>query len=152
MKIRFLMICVLVVGLSVVISLFMISGSLDEKIPKEDTESIDDRESLKEVVYANTICSNFWRTDLFEMWDDKTYDYKNDPIFQECLQVLEFEKYANTSYNPNPEQLKTILDYCVDSKELVDSKDLSYSNETHYIDTVSCEWQDLDLIKNNPEK
>ena len=141
----------MVIGLSVLVSLFMISGFFDEKIPRETTESIDDRESLEEVVNSNNICSKYYRSKLWGMLENKTYDYKNDPIFQECFQVLELEKYANTSYDPNPEQLKTILEYCIDSKDLEDANDLSYSNETHYIDTVRCEWQNLDMIKNSTQ-
>ncbi len=81
------------------------------------------------------------------MWENKTHDYKNDPIFQECSQWLEFEKYANTDYDSSSKQLESILEYCVDSKDFVDTKRLSYSNDTHYVDTVNCEWQALEMIK-----
>ena len=149
MKTRLWMTSAIVVGLSVLISFFLISGYFDAKIPESSTESIDDRESLKEVVNSNTACSIHWRTNLWKMWDNNTYDYKNDPIFQECFQWLEFEKYANTRYHTKPEQLDAILEYCIDSKDFGDTKGLSYSNETHYIDTINCEWQDLGMIKNN---
>ena len=79
---------------------------------------------------------------------NRTYDYKNDPIFQECSWVLELEKTTNTSYDPNPEQLKAILEYCIDSKDLVYTIGLSYSNDTFYIDTVNCKWQELEMLKN----
>ena len=114
-----------------------------------DDECIDDdREYLKEVVYASNACSVHWRTNLFDMWENKTHDYKNDPIFQECSQWLEFENYANTVYDPNLKQLGDILERCIDSKDPIDTKGLSYSNDTHYIDTVNCEWQKLEMIKN----
>ena len=106
----------------------------------------DNRESLKEVVDSNNVCSIRWRSELWDMWENKTHDYKNDPIFQECSQVIEIEKYANTPYDPNPEQLQAISEYCIDSKDLVDTMGLSYSNDTHYIDTVTCEWQELERI------
>lgn len=141
MKTRLLLILVIIIGFSALLSLFLI------EIPSESS-MYDDRESLKEVVYSNTICSKYYRLELFDMWDNRTHDYKNDPIFQECSHVLEFEKYANTTYDPNPEQLKAILEHCIDSKDLVDTEGLSYSNNTHYIDTVNCEWQGLEMIKN----
>ena len=42
------------------------------------------RFDLKEIVYASTTASIFWRGELFEMWNNKTHDYKNDPIFLEA--------------------------------------------------------------------
>ena len=49
----------------------------------------DNREDLREVMYASTVCSTFWRTDLFEMWENKTHDYKNDSIYQECREMFD---------------------------------------------------------------
>ena len=57
-----------------------------------DGSPFDDGKYLKEVVYASTDCSRFWRTNLFEMWDDPGYDYKNDPIFIECSEALKQKK------------------------------------------------------------
>ncbi|QMU55174.1 MAG: hypothetical protein GKS07_09955 [Nitrosopumilus sp.] len=42
------------------------------------------RFDLKEIVYASTTASRYWRGELFEMWNDKTHDYKHDPIFLEA--------------------------------------------------------------------
>ena len=53
--------------------------------------SANDRESLKEVVYSNTDCARYWRVELLDMWNNQTYDYKNDPIFQECYEALQNE-------------------------------------------------------------
>ena len=147
MKTRLLMITTIIVGLSVLISFFIISGFSYETNPRGNIESINNRESLKEVVWANTACSVHWRVNLYEMWDNSTYDFKNDPVFQECLQWLEFEEYANTRYHTNLDQIKAILEYCIDSKDLVGTEELSYSNNTHYIDTVNCEWQALTTIR-----
>lgn len=144
MKTRLLLILVILIGFSALLSLFLI------EIPSESS-MYDDRESLEDVVNSNTVCSIHYRTELWDMWDNKTYDYKNDPIFQECSQVLEFEKNTNTSYDPNPEQLKAILEYCIDSKDLVDTIGLSYSNDTHYIDTINCEWQELKMMKSEAD-
>jgi hypothetical protein len=47
------------------------------------------RAPLLEVVHANTSCSAFWRVELMEMTQDPKYDFLNDLIYQECLQVLE---------------------------------------------------------------
>lgn len=133
------MIVVTVVGFSALLTLFLM------ETPSESNMS-DGREDLKEVAYSNTICSNYYITEFFDMLDDQNYDYRNDPIFQECSQVLEFERYADTAYDPNPEQLEAISEYCIDSKDLVDTKGLSYSNDTHYIDTVTCEWKKLENL------
>ncbi len=54
--------------------------------------SFPEREDLKEVVYSNTDCAKFWRVELFSMWDNQTYDYKNDSIFKECSKALDNEK------------------------------------------------------------
>ena len=107
------MIIVTVVGFSALLSLFLI------ETPSESNMS-DSREDLKEVAYSNTICSNYYINEFFDMLDDQNCDYKNEPIFQECLLVLNFEKYANITYNPNPEQFDAILNYCVNSKDLID--------------------------------
>lgn len=138
---RFLLILTVIVGFSALLLLFLVQN------PSVSNVS-DDREDLKEVVYSSTVCSNHWRVELFEMWDNKTHDYTNDPIYQECSEWLEFEKYANTSYDPSPVQLEAILEHCIDSKDLVETKGLSYSNDTHYIDTVNCQWQALGRIGN----
>lgn len=49
----------------------------------------DNREDLREVAYASTACSIFWRTNLFDMWENETYDYKNDSIYQECREMFD---------------------------------------------------------------
>lgn len=136
----FLIILAILVCFSVLLLLFLF-----EK-PSESNIS-DDRKDLKEVVYASNLCSIYWRGELFEMWDNKTHDYKNDPIYKECFEWLEFEKYANTAYDPSPVQLDAILEHCIDSKDLVETTGLSYSNDTHYIDTINCEWQALEMIR-----
>ena len=142
MKTRSLMYFVLIVSSSVLVSLFIISDISYE------THSKDSRDDLEKVVNSNTVCSIHYRTELWDMSSNKTYDYKNDPIFQECSWVLELEKNTNTDYDPNPNQLEAILEHCIDSKDLVDTIGLSYSNDTHYIDTTSCEWQKLEMMKN----
>lgn len=130
MKTRLLIIIVIVLS-----SIFLIGMQINHSLENPT------REDLKEVVHASNSCSQYWRGELFEMWGNKTHDYKNDPIFQECLEWLEFEKYTNTSYGSDRKQLKNILEHCIDSKDLIETKGLSYSNDTHYIDTVSCEWK-----------
>ena len=84
-KTRLLLTLAIAIGLS--IFLFFIF----ENPSKSDISN--GREDLKEVVYASNSCSTYWRTDLFEMWNNKTHDYKNNPIFQECSKWLEFEKH-----------------------------------------------------------
>lgn len=84
MKTRVLVILVIVTGFSTLSLLFLFEN------PSESNMS-DGREDLKEVVYASTPCSTYWRTNLFDIWENKTHDYKNDPIFQECYQGLEFK-------------------------------------------------------------
>lgn len=42
-----------------------------------------------------------------------------------------------------PEQLEAILEYCIDSKDLVDTVGLSYDNGTHTIDAINCKWADI---------
>ena len=49
-----------------------------------------------------------------------------------------------TMFDNTPEQLKAILKHCIDSKDLVDTVGLSYFNDTHFIDTIACEWQRID--------
>ena len=90
--------------------------------PSESNMS-DDRDDLKEVVYASTSCSTFWRTNLFDMWENKTHDYKNDLIFQKCSQWLEFEKYANTAYDSSPKQLNLSWSIVLIQKILLTQKD-----------------------------
>ncbi|MCA9820419.1 MAG: hypothetical protein KC440_06665 [Nitrosarchaeum sp.] len=131
---------VIVIGFSFLSFLLVFEITSDGNIP-------DDRESLKEVAYSNNVCIKYYRTEFFDMLDEQNYDYQNDPIFQECYQVMQFEKYANTAYSPDSAQLEAILEYCIDSKDLVGTKGLSYSNSTHYIDTVTCDWQELEMIK-----
>lgn len=130
----------MIVGVSALLLLFLFEN------PSESNMN-DDREGLKEVMYASNLCSTYWRGELFEMWDNKTHDYKNDPIYQECSEWLEFEKYTNTAYDPSSVQLDAILEHCIDSKDLVETIGLSYSNDTHYIDTVNCKWQEIELIR-----
>lgn len=40
-----------------------------------------------------------------------------------------------------------VREHVIDSKDLVDTIGLSYSNDTHYIDTTRCEWQELEMMK-----
>ena len=82
MKTKFLIILTLIIGFSALSLLFIFEEPSELKVS-------DDRRDLKEVVYASTICSTFWRTNLFDMWENKTHDYKNDPIYQECREMLE---------------------------------------------------------------
>lgn len=76
---------VVILAVSILIFYFIQEKSF-ESLPEID--SINDREDLKEIVHSNTICAKFWRGELFEMWDDINRDYKNDPIFIECLDAL----------------------------------------------------------------
>ncbi|MCH9659254.1 hypothetical protein K0U27_11325 [archaeon] len=39
--------------------------------------------------------------------------------------------------------MKTMRDYCRDTRDLTGAKSLSYSNLAHYIDTVACEWMEF---------
>ncbi|MGY5147907.1 MAG: hypothetical protein ACW9W4_07910 [Candidatus Nitrosopumilus sp. bin_7KS] len=48
-------------------------------------------------------------------------------------------------------QLKAVLEYCIDSKDLVEMVGLSYYNETHFIDTITCEWQKHDGLQIDSE-
>ena len=63
--------------------------TFDDDYSHDIKTALDPRDDLKEVVYASTICSTFWRTNLFDMWENKTHDYKNDPIYQECREMLD---------------------------------------------------------------
>ena len=85
MKSRLWMIIVIGIGLFSFISFLIISEISYEEI------FLDDRESLKEVVYSSTDCARYWRLELFAMWKNQTYDYQKDPIFQECFKALENE-------------------------------------------------------------
>ena len=76
----------IIAGISTLAIFFVISEFTYDESP------FDDRKFLKEVVYASTDCSGFWRTDLYEMWGDPGHDYKNDPIFIECSEALELQK------------------------------------------------------------
>ena len=49
-------------------------------------------------------------------------------------------------------QLEAILEHCIDSKDLVDTVGLSYYNNTHSIDTVTCEWQNYNGEQINSEE
>ena len=102
MKIRNKMILSLIIILAVSIPTFYLTQNTSFESQPE-TDSINYREDLKEVVYSNTDCAKFWRGELFEMWDDVNHDYKNDPVFIECsdaltsqrhLANLEFEKWS----------------------------------------------------------
>lgn len=45
-------------------------------------------EEFKDVYYDNaTGCVKYWRLELTEMENNIFYDYKNDPIYQECLEI-----------------------------------------------------------------
>ena len=56
-----------------------------------------------------------------------------------------------TAYDSSIEQLEAILEYCIDSKDLVDTIGLAYHNNTHSIDTVTCKWQNYDGVQINSE-
>ena len=86
MNARLLMMSAIISGFSTLVVFVVISEY------EYDESPFDDRKYLKEVVYASTDCSRFWRTNLFEMWDDPGYDYKNDPIFIECSEALKQKK------------------------------------------------------------
>ena len=95
------MIIYLVAILSVSIPIFYFTQETFET--STPIEPVDKREDLDEVIHSNTSCVSFWRTELFEMRKDVTYDYKNDPIFKECsdsltsqrhLESLEFDKWS----------------------------------------------------------
>ena len=66
--------CIFVIGLSLV----YIPAYLDcpEGMQLDLSCSFPEREDLREVVYASTDCSIFWRVELFSMWKNQTYDYK----------------------------------------------------------------------------
>ena len=86
METKLLMMSTIIFGFSTLVVFVVISEY------EYDESPFDDRKYLKEVVYASTDCSRFWRTNLFEMWDDPGYDYKNDPIFIECSEALKQKK------------------------------------------------------------
>lgn len=136
MKIRFLIFLTIVVGFSALLLLFLFEDPLEPKVS-------DGREDLREVFHSYNFCSKTYRGELSAMIRDKKYDYKNDTIFQECSKVLELERHTGTVYSPNQKQLKSILEYCTNPRDLTDAKGLSYSNHTHYIDTVTCDWMEF---------
>lgn len=136
MKTRVLLALAISIGLSTFLLLFLFED------PSEPNAS-DDREDLIEVFHSNNFCSKTYRDELSVMIRDKKYEYKNDTIFQECSKVLELEKRTHTVYFPSQKQMKTILEYCTGSRDSIDAKGLSYSNNTHYIDTVTCEWTEF---------
>ena len=103
----------------------------------------DSREDLIDVFHSNNLCSKTYRGELSDMMHDKNYDYKNDIIFQECTKVLKLERHSGTVYSPNQKQMETILEYCTDPRDITDAKGLSYSNYTHHINTVTCEWMEF---------
>lgn len=80
------MLTTIVVGLSALLLLVIIS-----EISYETNRPIN-REDLEEVVSSNTDCAKYWRLEILAMWNNKTHDYKNDPIFQECYKALESQK------------------------------------------------------------
>jgi hypothetical protein len=45
-----------------------------------------------------------------------------------------------TASDNTPEQLRTILKHCIDSKIFVGTVSLSYYNDTHKINNVNCKW------------
>ena len=85
MRSKLLMVSAIVIGFSTLVAFFIISEFTYDESP------FDDRVYLKEVVYASTDCSKFWRSNLFEMLDDPKHDYRNDPIFIECSEALELQ-------------------------------------------------------------
>lgn len=61
-----------------------------------------------------------------------------------------FDDKKTTILDNTPEQLKAVLGHCIDSKDLADVVGLSYYNDTHFIDTITCEWQTIDQGKTMP--
>ncbi|MCV0391959.1 MAG: hypothetical protein K5790_01550 [Nitrosopumilus sp.] len=55
------------------------------------------RASLLEVIHANTVCSQYWRVELMEMNQDPKYDFLNDPIYQECSEVLNMKNLCEAN-------------------------------------------------------
>ena len=99
MKTREKMILSLIIILAVSIPTFLIAQNISLELQPE-INSINDREDLKEVVYSNTDCAKYWRGELFEMWDDVEHNYKNDPVFTECLDALTSQKHlANLEFD-----------------------------------------------------
>ena len=136
MKTIFLLMLAIVIGFSAFLLLFLFVDPSEPKIS-------DGREDLREVFHSNSFCSKTYRGEISAMMRDKKYDYKNDTIFQECSKVLELEKHTGTIYTPNQKQMEVILEHCAESKNFTDTKGLSYSNYTHYIDTVTCGWMEF---------
>jgi len=66
-----------------------------------------------------------------------------------AMNFLDDEK--TTVSDTSPKQLEAILEYCIDSKVLVDTVGLSYYNNTHFIDTITCEWQKHDWVEIDSE-
>jgi len=60
------------------------------------------------------------------------------------LSMIFLDDKKTTVYDNTQEQLEAILEHCIDSKDLVDTIGLSYFNDTHFIDTITCEWQGID--------
>ena len=99
MKIRNKMILSLIIILTASIPVFYIAQNTSFELQPE-TDSIHDREDLKEVVYSNTDCAKYWREELFDMWDDVDHNYKNDPVFIECSEALTSQKHlANLEFD-----------------------------------------------------
>lgn len=136
MKIRFLLILAMIIGFSALLFLFLFEESSEPEIS-------EGREDLKDVYHSNNFRSKTYRGELSAMMSDKEYDYKNDTIFQECFKVMDLERNSGTVYSPNQKQAETIREYCRDVRDLTDTKGLSYSNHTHYINTVTCEWMEF---------
>lgn len=51
-----------------------------------------------------------------------------------------FDSNENMIYDNTPKQLEIILTYCKNPKDLVDTVNFAYSNGTHSINTITCEW------------
>ena len=66
-----------------------------------------------------------------------------------AMNFLDDEK--TTVSDTSPKQLEAIMEYCIDSKVLVDTVGLSYYNDTHFIDTITCEWQKHDRVEIDSE-
>jgi len=60
------------------------------------------------------------------------------------LSMTFLDDKKTTVYDNTSEQLEAVLEYCIDSKDLVDTIGLSYFNDTHFIDTNTCNWQEID--------
>ena len=71
---------------------------------------------------------------------DCILNYDLPSILRGMIQERMDYQYFTTIYKSSDKQLEIILEYCIDSKDLIDTVGLSYYNDTHSIDTVNCKW------------